>query len=114
MYLMSVHLISMHLMGVYLIDVHVMGMHHISMHLMGVYIMGVYLKGGYPNATFGGRWCCISHFGAKWQLGTFVSLLAPVAAIIGAKVYGTAMEAMKVIMRSSMARRGQGRSWCQC
>ena len=45
---------------VYLTGVYVMAMHHIGMHLMGVYL----------NAAFGGRWCCISHFGIKWQLGT--------------------------------------------
>jgi hypothetical protein len=36
----------------------------------GAYLIGVHLTGVYLNAAFGGRWCCISHFGAKWQLGT--------------------------------------------
>jgi hypothetical protein len=30
--------------------------------------MGVHLTGVYLNAAFGGRWCCISHCGGKWQL----------------------------------------------
>jgi hypothetical protein len=40
------------------------GMHYIGTHLMGVYVMDVHPTGVYLNAAFGGRWCCISHFGA--------------------------------------------------
>jgi hypothetical protein len=78
-YPIGVCFIGVYPIGVYLTGVYVMGMHLIGMHLIGVYIMGVHLmrvshrrasQGVYLNAAFGSRWCCISHFGAKWQFGT--------------------------------------------
>jgi hypothetical protein len=52
-----------------LIDLYGDAVHH-GRASYGAYLIGVHLTGVYLNAAFGGRWCFISHFGAKWQLGT--------------------------------------------
>jgi hypothetical protein len=50
------------------VGVYLTGVHLTSVHLMGGRLTGVHLTGVYLNAAFGGRWCFISHFDAKWHL----------------------------------------------
>jgi hypothetical protein len=81
----------MHLIGVYLTGVrlrrapHWHASHrrvHHGRASYGAYFIGVRLAGVYLNAAFGGHRCCISHFGAKWQLGTLCPYCPPVGAPI--------------------------------